>query len=190
MPFCASATIPPSAALGTAREDTAGTNVAVAPRYTSSDSGVVRVDPDGRLFAVRVGTAMVHATSGGQSADALVHVGPSTYDLAQGPPRILNANYIDLARIERISRFRSTVGHSYVDGTGETCRSKKHYYQPLLWSDWTSVEIFAPAAGTIWGISPDGFAGFRVTIRPLDLAALSVMIFHVNVDPASCGEPG
>ena len=161
--------------------DVAGAEVSVSPSYSSANSGVVRVDPDGRIVANGSGTATVRATSGGQSAEATVHVGPATHDLSPGIPRVLTADYIDLPKIERVSRFRSTIGHSYTDSS-ESCRSMKHYFQPKTSLDWTQVEVFAPATGTIWGIAPDGAFGVRVTLRPRDLPALHVVIFHVTLD--------
>jgi len=162
--------------------DTAGADVAgVVPEYTSSDSTVALVDPDGRIITRGAGTATVHATAGGRTAQTLVYVGPATYDLEQlGPPRVLPANYIDLSKIGRISRFRSTVGHSYTDGS-ETCRSMKHYYEPENTVDWTSVDIYAPASGTILGIATDGW-GYRIRMRPRDLPVLEIQIFHVEPD--------
>jgi hypothetical protein len=155
----------------------------VVPQYSSSTPGVVSIQPDGRIVASGVGTATVRASGGGQTAEAVVHVGSATYDLAAlGPPRVLDANYIDLSKVERVSRFRSAIGHSYVDGSGETCRSMKHYFQPKLSVDWTAVEVYAPATGTIWTIATDGW-GYRVMLRPRDLPALNVAIFHVNPDP-------
>jgi len=73
------------------------------------------------------------------------------------------------------------VGHSYTDGS-ETCRSMKHYYQPKLSIDWTTVDIYAPASGTVMGIAPDGAFGYRIRIRPRDLAVLDIQIFHVRLD--------
>jgi hypothetical protein len=164
--------------------DVSGADVSnVVPQYTSSAPGVVRVDDDASVRAVGVGTATLHANAGGQTVEAVVHVGAATYDYAAlGPPRVLSANYIDLSKIGRISRFRSTVGHSYTTGF-ESCRSLKHYFQPKLSVDWTSVDVYAPASGTIWMLRTDGSAGYQVTLRPRDLAALAVMIFHVNLDP-------
>jgi hypothetical protein len=156
----------------------------VIPTYSSSNTAVVRVDPGGSVVASGAGMATVRATAGGQTAESVIHVGAATYDSVQGPPRVLNASYIELPKIERVSRFRSTVGHSYVDGSGETCRSMKHYFQPRQSIDWTSVEVYAPAAGTIWLIATDGAAGFRVMLRPRDLPALEVAMFHVNLDAA------
>jgi hypothetical protein len=138
--------------------DLAGADVSnVVPVYSSSNAGVVRIDPDGRIVPTGVGTAIVRANAGGQVAETVIHVGSPTYDLAAlGPPRVLNANYIDLSKIEQVSRFRSTIGHSYVDGSGETCRSMKHYFQPKASVDWTMVDVYAPASGTIWLIATDG----------------------------------
>lgn len=164
--------------------DAAGADVpGVSPDFTSSNPAVVRIEPDKRLLATGVGTATVRASAGGQTAEAVIHVSPATYDLAGlGPPRILTADYIDLSKIERISRFRSTVGHSFTTGL-EACRSMKHYFQPKPSLDWTSVDIFAPASGTIAVTAADGAAGSRVTLRPRELAVLDVTIFHVALDP-------
>jgi hypothetical protein len=154
----------------------------VVPQYTSSNPGAVRVEGPS-VRAVGVGTATLRASAGGQTAEAVVHVGAATYDYgALGAPRVLEANYIDLSKIERVSRFRSTVGHSFTTGV-ESCRSMKHYFQPKVSLDWTSVDVYAPAAGTIWLIRSDGGLGYQVSLRPRALAALTVMIFHVNLDP-------
>ncbi len=164
--------------------DLAGADVPnVVPTFSSSNPGVVRLESDGRVQAIGPGTATLRATSGGQTAETMIHVGPATYDLGQGPLQVLSANYIDLSKVERISRFRSAIGHSYVDGSGESCRSMKHYYQPRQSVDWRTVDIYAPASGTIWLIATDGAAGFRILLRPRDLPALEVAIFHVNLDP-------
>jgi hypothetical protein len=164
--------------------DQAGVDVpGFTPAWSSTNASVVRIDPGGRVDAVGVGTATVRATGGGQTAETLIHVGAATHDLAAlGPPRVLTADYIDLSKIERVSRFRSIVGHSYTDGS-ETCRSMKHYYQPKTTLNWTDVDIYAPAAGTVWTIAPDGAAGFRIGLRPRDLPALQVVLFHVSPDP-------
>ena len=162
--------------------DTAGAVVAnLVPDYTSSDPGVVEIQ-GGSITAVGVGTATVRASAGGQTAQTIVYVGAASYDLAtQGPPHVLPFNYIDLPKIGRISRFRSTVGHSYTDGS-ETCRSMKHYYEPMATVDWTTVDVYAPAAGTILGIATDGGWGYRVRMIPRDLPVLQIQIFHVQLD--------
>jgi len=166
--------------------DLTGADVSnVVPVYTSSSPGVVRIDPGGNILANGAGTATVRASAGGQIAETVIHVGPATYDLAAlGPPRVLDANYIDLSKIERISRFRSAIGHGYTNGTGdETCRSMKHYFQPKLSVDWTTVDVYAPASGTIFVIRPDGAFGFQILLKPRDLPVLYVAIFHVQLDP-------
>jgi hypothetical protein len=164
-----------------AARDLAGAQVPdVLPAYTSSNPAAVMVQGGRHLRAVGVGTATIRATAGGQSAEFLIHVGSNVYDPSvQGPARALSANYIDLSKIGRISRFRSTIGHTYGP---EPCRSMKHYFEPRLSVDWTSVDIYAPATGTIWTVASDGW-GYRVMLRPLDLAAVDVALFHVNVNP-------
>jgi hypothetical protein len=171
--------------LAVAARDLGGADVPnVVPQYSSSNPGVVRVNPDGSLSVVGDGTATVRASAGGQTAETIVYAGQPIYDpAASGPPRLLSANYIDLSKIGRVSRFRSTVGHSYTNDTGdETCRSMKHYFEPRLSIDWTTVDIYAPASGTIWSIRGDVW-GYQIGLRPRDLPALNVAMFHVNPDP-------
>jgi hypothetical protein len=165
--------------------DLAGTDVPDPElTYTVSDSNVARLESGGIVVALEAGTATVTASAGGQAAEMTIYVGDSTYDLeALGPPRVLSANYIDLSKIGRVSRFRSTAGHSYVDASGETCRSMKHYFEPKAGVDWTTVDVYAPTSGTIFHIAPDGIAGYRVLIAPRDLPVMDVQIFHVNLDP-------
>ena len=162
----------------TARDMT-GAEVSVTPQYSSSNPAALFVDGGGAIHARGVGTVTLRATAGGQSAEMLVHVGLDTFDPAAPSSRVLTVNYIDLSKIARISRFRSTVGHTYGQ---EPCRSMKHYYQPRTSLDWTTVDIYAPAAGTIWLIATDGW-GYRLMFRPRDLAAIDVVMFHVNPDP-------
>ena len=44
-------------------------------------------------------------------------------------PRFSSALYLDADQIDRISRFRSGVGHDFADSY-ESCRSMKHYLCP------------------------------------------------------------
>ena len=164
--------------------DLAGNELAdFVPAYTSLNPAVVRVEPDSRLVAVIAGTTTVRASAGGQTAEVIVHVGAASYDLeALGPPRVLPANYIDLSKIERISRFRSAIGHDYSFSADEPCRSRKHYYQPYLTLDWRTVDIYAPATGMIQGLRVDGSAGYQIRMAPKDLPWLSIALFHVSPD--------
>ncbi len=146
--------------------------------WRSSAPSVISVDPGGRLDARAPGTATLTATAPGATATARVTVG-ALHDPAAAPPRFVTRDYIDLSRVERLSRYRSGVGHSFTDGT-ETCRSMKHYYQPRAGTDWTTVAITAPVDGWIWSIVPDGGRGMRVDIFPTAYPAATVEIFHVT----------
>lgn len=165
--------------------DTSGSTVInVLPQYSSSNSSVISIQPDGRINAVGVGQTLLTANAGGKSANVYIYIGSPTYDLtSQGIPKFCNANYIDISKIARISRFRSTIGHSYVDSdTSETCRSMKHYYEPKSSVDWTKVDVYAPVSGSLVGFGPDGRAGYQLRIRPRDVPAFDVILFHVNTD--------
>jgi len=166
----------------TARDASGNPVSGVAPRFTSSNSAVVFVAPNGTLETKSAGTAVITGTAGGKTAQSTIYVGATTYDLATlGPPRVVTANYIDLSKIERISRFRSIVGHSYTDGS-ETCRSMKHYFQPKSSLDWTTVDVYSPVEGTVMGYANDGSFGKQLLIRPRLVPVVNVAIFHVNLD--------
>ena len=165
--------------------DTSGADVSdLAPSYSSSDNNIVGVQQDGRINANGIGQATLTATAGGKTAKVVIYVGASSYDLENlGIPKMLNANHIDLSKIGRISRFRSTVGHSYTDSDStETCRSMKHYFEPKSTVDWTSVDIYSPVTGTITGLQIDGHWGYQVRISCVSQPIFFVAIFHVNID--------
>lgn len=101
-------------------------------------------------------------------------VGPSDDGSGGSPPAQAQAtaDYIELSRITRISRFRSAVGHDYSDDY-ESCRSMKHYFVPGSYP----VKIFSPVAGKI-GYLTQEWAGTQVGIQA---GSRMFIIFHVNV---------
>lgn len=105
---------------------------------------------------------------------------PPTYDVdGHGIPRFASANYIELAPISRISRFRSAFGHDYADAF-ETCRTMKHYFQPRSNVDWSSISIFAPVDGTIESLRAETTFGTQIAIRSSAQPAFRFIIFHVK----------
>jgi hypothetical protein len=108
--------------------------------------------------------------------------------------RFVARDYIDLASIDRISRFRSSVGHDYHDDV-ETCRSMKHYVPPRATVNWSTVPIVAPITGSIELTRPD-FAGTQIVIRSAAQPAFLFVIFHVTPSigvadgtPVTAGQP-
>ena len=121
-----------------------------------------------------------------QTTDSLARRIPSieTYDVtALGIPRFVESNHVELARIERISRFRSGVGHDYSDAF-ETCRSMKHYFQPSNTVDWATLKIWSPVTGTIMSVDPERLpgGGVQIRIQARDFAAFQLMLFHVRTN--------
>lgn len=104
-------------------------------------------------------------TGGGNNSDP--------YDVdANGIPKFVAVNYIELQKIERISKFRSSFGHDYPDAF-ESCRNMKHYFNPKS----TVSRIF------------DEWAGTQVQIRSQSYPAFFFIIFHVNLSsPLSVGD--
>lgn len=96
----------------------------------------------------------------------------------QGIPRFVSHQYLDLDAIYRISRFRSGEGHTYVDEF-ESCRSMKHYFQPVSTADWSTIRISSPVEGTIVFLRAEQTFGTQVAIRATAQPAFTFIIFHV-----------
>ena len=96
-------------------------------------------------------------------------------------PKFINADYIDLDQIQRISLFRSGAGHDYSDAF-ESCRSMKHYFVPDDEVDWSAIPIYSPVEGEIIKIAEE-WAGSQIQIRPVGFLEYFIVIFHVDLDP-------
>ncbi len=116
------------------------------------------------------------ATDSGETPDA----GPSdVWDIdADGIPRFVDANYVQLDAIRRVSRYRSSIGHDYSDQF-EPCRSMKHYFEPKSDVDWSTIPLYAPVSGTITRVDPE-WAGTKIEIASDDYPAFRFSVFHVN----------
>jgi hypothetical protein len=99
----------------------------------------------------------------------------------------ITQSYIELEKIDKISKFRSGIGHDYWDDY-EHCRSMKHYFFPLETFDWSQVKIFSPVTGKIVMIVDEG-RGIQIKIEPKGLSQYNVIIFHVNLlNPLKVGD--
>jgi hypothetical protein len=99
-----------------------------------------------------------------------------------GIPKFVSNNYIELDKIYRISKFRSSIGHDYSDFT-EHCRSMKHYFEPGNNVDWTTVKIYSPVTGKITRVEEE-WAGTKIEIESEDYPAFRFSIFHINLTTA------
>jgi hypothetical protein len=117
-------------------------------------------------------------------ADAVADT--STVDV----PRFSTALYFDLDHVERISRFRSGLGHDFADSY-ESCRSMKHYFCPTecmgTWphtTSWTELPVYSPADGSITRLEAEQTFGTQAYIRPEGLPTWEVRVFHVTPLPS------
>jgi hypothetical protein len=100
-----------------------------------------------------------------------------TWDIeTQGIPKFAG-HYLELNKISRISRFRSSAGHDYSDFT-EQCRSMKHYFYPKDTINWQNIQIFSPVSGTVTRFEQE-WAGFKIEIQSDEYPAFRMMLFHV-----------
>ncbi len=95
-----------------------------------------------------------------------------------GIPKFIGTNYIELDKIYRISKYRSSVGHDYSD-SHEQCRSMKHYFEPYSETDWSTVKIFSPVKGIITRVEQE-WAGTKLEIASDEYPAFRFSIFHIN----------
>jgi len=111
-----------------------------------------------------------------------------THDISLlGIPKFVERDFTQLSKVERISKFRSGVGHDYSDGF-ESCRSMKHYYS-VYGSDRlnNTVEVYSPVSGEIVSITNDGHGASiglnnkQVQIRPDKQPAFIIRIFHCDL---------
>lgn len=110
--------------------------------------------------------------------------GGETYDVdSNGIPRFVESDYIELAKMEQISRFRSGAGHDYSDDF-ESCRSMKHYFQPSNTVDWAAIQIRSPVAGTVAQMNPESMpgSGMQIRIKSGDFPAFYFILFHVQTN--------
>lgn len=113
--------------------------------------------------------------------------GDDTYDVDKyGIPKFVRTDYIELARIQSISRLRSAEGHDYSDDF-EECRSMKHYFWPLGGDpgqvhtpSWGTISIHSPVAGTVVRVLEE-WAGTQMQIKSKDRPAFHFIIFHIAV---------
>ena len=97
----------------------------------------------------------------------------------QGIPRFVKTDYIELEKIYRISKFRSSVGHDYSDSF-ESCRSMKHYFMPWENINWATVKIYSPVSGTVKKVDQE-LEGIQLHIEFDEYPAFRFKIFHINM---------
>lgn len=121
---------------------------------------------------------------------------PISFDI-NNPPKFIQADFIDLDRITSISKFRSASGHDFSSGTGETCRSMKHYYMPPHSEEGerlrqqnkglppppdgnNDIKIYSPVDGKITRIETEQTPiGEQIYIEPDSLSGATVRLFHI-----------
>lgn len=122
-------------------------------------------------------------------------------------PQFLEADFIELDKIMEISPFRGAAGHDFSsDSTGETCRTKKHYFSPYMWvrggetqhkirkeldaqglpipppDEKLAAKIFSPVDGVITSNDPTHW-GWEVTIQPAAHEDFLLQISHIWMYP-------
>lgn len=72
------------------------------------------------------------------------------------PPPQITANFVDLNKIEKISRYRSCTGHLVIPQNGESRSNMKHYFWVKNeFNKPNTVEIYAPYNGYVSALHKD-----------------------------------
>lgn len=95
-----------------------------------------------------------------------------------GIPKFVGTNYIELDKIYRISKFRSSAGHDYSDAF-EHCHSMKHYFELKSTVVWSTTKVYSPVTGKVTRVEQE-WAGTKIEIASDDYPAFRFAIFHVN----------
>ena len=100
-------------------------------------------------------------------------------------PKFTGSSF-DLNQINRITRFRSSYGHSYTDAY-ESCRSMKHYIEPNEYSD-HYINIYAPFKARVVAyysendpVGDDGINNQHVILQSVNYPALQFDYFHIEM---------
>lgn len=114
-----------------------------------------------------------------------------------GEFQFIQADFIDLDRIVAISKFRSNSGHDFSKGTGETCRSMKHYFNVQVTAEGerlrnqnngfppgpdgkNDIKIYSPVDGKITQIKADQMSlGEQIYIQPDLNSDYTIRLFHI-----------
>lgn len=118
----------------------------------------------------------------------VIFYGLDTFDIkAYGIPRFVRNDFTQSDKISEISRFRSSAGHDYSDGS-ESCRSMKHYYAPYeKYRVNNEIEVYSPADGVIHSIikeehgASEGLINQQVRIKSSVYPAFVFVLFHIDL---------
>ena len=128
---------------------------------------------------------------GGGGEDGNSGGGIAYYDITTQPiPKLVDAHYLDLAQVNKVSRYRSGIGHAFNASGGppqddpfdDSCSSQKHYFS---WKDGTAPDfkIFSPVDGTIVCLCNDCCGGDEINIQLSDNEAFGIRLMHVTASP-------
>lgn len=119
------------------------------------------------------------------------------------PPKFIQADFVELNKVFLISKFRSGDGHDFSQGSGETCRSMKHYfstmdltqpdYKQLGGMDKTKMpmptidkdaKIFSPVDGTLQVVNSESVQFNQELAVTVDkYPDIRVRMMHVQLAP-------
>jgi len=115
----------------------------------------------------------------------------STIDV-NNPPKLLEAQVFELGNFKNISKFRSGVGHDFSHGTGESCRSMKHYFNPIINTitneasipktvePGDGIAVNSPVGGDITKLESEQFPlGKQIYIVPEEYPDFTIRLFHI-----------
>jgi len=103
---------------------------------------------------------------------------------------LIESDFVNLDQFERISKFRSCVGHGYPGD--DNISSEKHYFEPdlALYGDSnTSIPVYSPFAGKITKVEPENHLlpkynnedrGRQIHIKSTAYSHYTAVLFHIN----------
>ena len=108
-----------------------------------------------------------------------------------GPiPQFVNEDWIELDKIENISKYRSTIGHGYPDDNSST--SDKHYFNPKSIFGYINdtIKVYSSVNTKVTKIEweqhqlLDGtIQGKQIHLQSIEHPSIIFVYFHVNIEP-------
>lgn len=145
-----------------------------------------------------------HKSSNGQSGSSQSSQQTSGTKIdPDNPPKFIQADFVELNKVFLISKFRSGTGHDFSQGSGETCRSMKHYFSTMDLNqpdykqqggmDKTQMpmpaidkdaKIFSPVDGTLQVVNSDQVQfNQELTVTDDKYPDIRIRMMHVQLAP-------
>ena len=115
---------------------------------------------------------------------------PTLFDSFGPVPQYVNEDWIELDKIAKIGKYRSTIGHGYPGDGNPT--SDKHYFYPKSSYGYSNdtIRVYSPVntkvTKIVWEqhqLSDGTIRGKQIHIQSIEHPSITFVLFHINIEP-------